>query len=295
MPRGEGQKNISQKVVDAVIAVKIINPGYGAKGILDAIRTNRKAYHINGDRVPGEGKVYDILKKNKDKINNRRKELKKVSNEIDGPWFVGSCLKYNIPPAMIPILIELQQVERELSEGLHDGVELTIRQCRWIAFLYQSVTASEILKNRWEPLQLKGRVSIMADMYAKREQIAEVMRQPIDTSDLDLLFSTDVDFLKLWLKTFEPEQYEKDKEASSTFKPLSREVLISILGMNEISQENTDLFNEGLKNQYLAQTEPREAGKFDKLLLKQHPELQPMIDSWFKWIEVNGKEDILNG
>src|SRR5208283_4669838 len=119
---------------------------------------------------------------------------------------------------------------------------------------------SEILKNEWEPKLLKGHVSIMAAMYAKREQIAEVMHQPIDTSDLDTFFSNnDVDLVKLWLETFDPEQYEKDKEAMNTFEPLRLDVLVSILGMKELTQSQVDIFNEWLYNQFLSQIEPGKA------------------------------------
>jgi len=296
MPRGEGQKNISQKVVDAIIAVKTINRDYGAKQIIEEIKQNKKAYHVNGDKLPAEGSVYKILRDNKKEVDIGQVKTRYVPSELDKPWTVGSCLKYNIHPAMIPILIEVQQVEKEPSKYSHTGDILTIRECRWIAFLFQAVNASEILKNEWEPKLLKGHVSIMAAMYAKREQIAEVMHQPIDTSDLDTFFSNnDVDLVKLWLETFDPEQYEKDKEAMNTFEPLRLDVLASILGMNELTQSQVDIFNEWLYNQFLSQIEPGKALEADKLLLAQHPEIQPIIDSWFKWIEANGKEDILNG
>ena len=300
MPRREGQKNVSQKVVDAIMAVKIMNPDFGAKGILDEIHTNRKAYHINGDRLPGEGGVYQILRDNKNEIDTRRTKINYIPNELDSPWSVGSCLKYNISPAMVPVLIEFQQVEKEPSEILPSGIELTIRECRWIAFLYQGVNASEVLKNKWEPKQLKGHVSIMASMYAKREQIAEIMHQPIDTSDLDEFFSDpDTDFLKLWLKTFGPKQYEKDKKAVNFFQPVSRENLISISGMPELTQEQVDIFNEWLRNEYLSQVEPHKAYETKKELLARHPEklqqIQPIIESWYKWIEMNEKDGDSNG
>jgi hypothetical protein len=283
MPRKEGDKQVSPKVIEAVKAVRIMNPDYGAKQILKAIDKNRKAYFVNGDRLPSEGGVYKILRENKNEIDTRRAKNTFIPNkQLDTPWSVGSCLQSNIPPAMVPLLIEIQQV--------FQGRELTIRQCRWIAFLYQSVTASEVLKNKWEPDQLKENISIMAEMFAKREKMGEIMGKTINTSDLDIFFSNDVDSLKLWLKTFAPEQYKKDAKAANEFQPLSREVLMSILGMNELTQESVNVFNEWLQNQFLSQIEPQKASAIDKILLKQHPEIRPVIESWYKWIEANEKE-----
>ena len=130
----------------------------------------------------------------------------------------------------------------------------------------------------------------MAEMFAKREKMGEIMGKTINTSDLDIFFSNDVDSLKLWLKTFAPEQYKKDAKAANEFQPLSREILMSILGMNELTQESVNVFNEWLQNQFLSQIEPQKASAIDKILLKQHPEIRPVIESWYKWIEANEKE-----
>ena len=80
----------------------------------------------------------------------------------------------------------------------------------------------------------------------------------------------------------------------NTFEPLRLDVLVSILGMNELTQKQVDVFNEWLCNQFLSQVEPDKALKADKKLLEQYPELQPMVDSWFKWIEMNEKEGKTN-
>ena len=169
MPRIEGHRNISQKIAAAVIAVKKINPDYTPKQILEEIKQNKKAYHINnGDRLPGEGGIYKVLRDNKKEVDIGQVKTRYIRSELDKTWTVGSCLKHNIPPSMVPILIEIQKVMREPSDTAIP-IELTIRQCRWIAFLYQTISANELLKMRWEPNELKNKVGIMATLYAKRE------------------------------------------------------------------------------------------------------------------------------
>jgi hypothetical protein len=75
-----------------------------------------------------------------------------------------------------------------------------------------------------------------------------------------------------------------------TFEPLRRDILTSILSIPEITQGQVDIFNQWLQNQLLSQIEPHQALLADKKLLDQHPEIQPIIDSWFKWIEKHEKE-----
>jgi hypothetical protein len=109
-------------------------------------------------------------------------------------------MQNDIPAAMIPLLIEFEQMKIELSNVL-SGIKLTVRQCRWFSYLYQSATASELLIKQFEAQKLKGYIAMLAEMYAIREQLCESLEQPIETSDLDQFFHNpdDFDLVKIWI------------------------------------------------------------------------------------------------
>jgi hypothetical protein len=268
----------------------------------------------NGYRLPGESAITKWLEK--DQVREKIEAHLGEPAELDREWNIGACacVKYGlpIPSEMVPLLLEINEKEKEptmveipnfVPRHEEPGTPLTLRLARWIAYLYPIAKKSkpilEYVKGDCEPgteiidsPQFKGIVGMLAEMYAKREQIAEIMHQPfVDTSDLDLAFSTngEFDLIKLWFKTFEPEEYKKDTEAMKTFEPLRRDILTSLLGISAITQGQVDIFNQWLKNQLLSQIEPHQVQLFDQKLREKYPEIQPIIDSWFKWIEKHEK------
>ena len=293
------------------------HPDLSVEEINQEVETGEQQYlRKNGDgyRLPGESAITKWLEK--DQVREKIEVQLSEPGELDREWNIGACacVKYGlpIPSDMVPLLLEINEKEKKptmveipnfVPRHEEPGRPLTLRLARWIVYLYPIAKKSrpifEYIRQDCElgleiadSPQFKGIVGIMAEMYAKREQIAEIMHQPFfDTSDLDLAFSANGEFdvIKLWFKTFQPEQYKKDKEAVNTFQPLRRDILISILGIPEITQGQVDIFNQWLQNQLLSQIEPHQALVADKKLLDQHPEIQPIIDSWFKWIEQNEK------
>lgn len=282
MGRSKGDKNIEQRVKNAIVYLKKIKPKYSPKQILHELNLekNREALHIlRGDRLPNERQTFQIIKDNKNEIDSY------VASELDSEWNVGLCMQNDIPAAMIPLLIEFEQMKRELSNVL-SGIKLTVRQCRWFSYLYQSATASELLIKQFEAQKLKGYIAMLAEMYAIREQLCESLEQPIETSDLDQFFQNpdDFDLVKIWMQTVDAEEFEKHQKALADFEPISGNELAEKLDM-ELPIAQVNIFNKWLYNDLLKRVEPHKAGKIEKKLLEQHPELSPMITAWVEYRE----------
>jgi hypothetical protein len=208
-----------------------------------------------------------------------------VASELDSEWNVGLCMQTDIPAAMIPLLIEFEQMKRELSNVL-SGIKLTVRQCRWFSYLYQSATASELLIKQFDAQELKGYIAMLAEMYAIREQLCESLEQPIETSDLDQFFQNpdDFDLVKIWMQTVDAEEFEKHQKVLDDFEPVSGNDLAGYLDM-DLRTAQVNIFNKWWHNELLKQVEPQKAVKIEKRLISQHPELSPMITAWAKYRE----------
>jgi len=315
---GDLRKYLSQKLKNKY-------PDLTAKEIIEIVEPPEKKDNseevelsdYRGYQLPGESAIAKWLKE--DNVKEGIIEQLKQPGELDREWNIGAsaCIKYGLPiPAeMIPLLIEINEKEKEpyILDLPHfppykdNGKPLTLRLARWIAYLYPIAKKSkpilEYVKKCnpeteiTESLPFKGIVGIMAEMYAKREQIAEIMHQPFaDTSDLDAVFSSssEVDLVKLWVKTFIPEEYKKAREAYKEFRPFPLIVWTSTLRINGLTQEQADLLNEWVKNEYFSQIEPHKSGEIEKELLSKHPELQALIDIYNKnndeYIEMKLKE-----
>ena len=282
MGRSKGDKNIEQRVKNAIVYLKKIKPKYSPKQILHELNLekNREALHIlRGDRLPNERQTFQIIKDNKNEIDSY------VASELDSEWNVGLCMQTDIPAAMIPLLIEFEQMKRELSNVL-SGIKLTVRQCRWFSYLYQSATASELLIKQFEAQKLKGYIAMLAEMYAIREQLCETIEQPIETSDLDQFFHNpdDFDLVKIWMQTVDAEEFWKHQKALDDFEPVLGNDLAGCLDM-DLRTAQVNIFNKWWHNELLKQVEPQKAGKIEKRLISQHPELSPMITAWVEYRE----------
>ena len=250
MGRSKGDKNIEQRVKNAIVYLKKIKPKYSPKQILHELNLekNREALHIlRGDRLPNERQTFQIIKDNKNEIDSY------VASELDSEWNVGLCMQNDIPAAMIPLLIEFEQMKRELSNVL-SGIKLTVRQCRWFSYLYQSATASELLIKQFDAQELKGYIAMLAEMYAIREQLCESLEQPIETSDLDQFFQNpdDFDLVKIWMQTVDAEEFEKHQKVLDDFEPVSGNDLAGCLDM-DLRPAQVNIFNKWLHNDLLKQ------------------------------------------
>jgi len=99
----------------------------------------------------------------------------KVKYTLDKPWSIGSCIEYDIPADMIPVLIKIQQLRELITQKAQLG-QITIRQARWFARLYPSVQrltkkhyqdiVSAYLKLLWAALQ-------EVPQYERKDQISK--------------------------------------------------------------------------------------------------------------------------
>ncbi len=53
----------------------------------------------------------------------------------------------------------------------------------------------------------------------------------------------------------------------------------------DLRPAQVNIFNKWLYNDLLKRVEPHKAGKIEKKLLEQHPELSPMITAWVEYRE----------
>ena len=126
---------------------------------------------------------------------NIKTEMDLTSNELDSLWYIGACLKYQIPSDIVPILIEEQ---RRLLENRDRPIIadtrpvsrriLTIRQARWFALLQPLIVPLAKEQYPDNPLRQHACLAIYARWYAHTERISELMKQPYpDTSHIDTL------------------------------------------------------------------------------------------------------------
>jgi hypothetical protein len=127
---------------------------------------------------------------------------------------------------------------------------------------------------------------MLAEMYAIREQLCESLEQPIETSDLDQFFHNpdDFDLVKIWMQTVDAEEFWKHQKALADFEPVLGNDLAGCLDM-DLRTAQVNIFNKWLYNDLLKRVEPHKAGKIEKKLLEQHPELSPMITAWVEYRE----------
>jgi hypothetical protein len=174
---------------------------------------------------------------------------------------------------------------------------LTLRLARWIAYLYPIAKKSKPILEYLgdckpgteitDSPQFKFFVlTTMAEQYAKSEQLAEIKGESIpDTRSLDNLYfiNGNADVVKGNSLVYEPEQYKNDLKALESFSPISLEKWKSLLGKNEITQEQADILNDWTRNYELrSQVEPHKAAIIDKKLRAEHPEIVPLFDFFAK-------------
>lgn len=140
---------------------------------------------VDSEELPGESVITKYL-------TPIKSQLKKPSH-FDNPWSIGSCIKYDIPADMIPVLIKIQQVRELVTQKAQLG-QITIRQARWFARLYPSVQGlakkhyqdivSAMLKLLWVALQ-------DVPQYERKDQISKSVEvkkpEMLDFEDVKLL------------------------------------------------------------------------------------------------------------
>lgn len=211
-------------------------------------------------------------------LNVKNKLLDDFSDDPkDKTWTIGACVKCDIPADIIPLLI-LSRIA-----GIKTGNFLTVRTAQWIAKLYPLALETKTIQAKYanNTAQLVLFLLAVAEQYAKKERVAEMMKEPFpDTQELDELYFLDgnADVHKGFLVAYQPEQYFRDKVAFENFKPMPKQFLEKTLG--PLSQAQVDTFNEWGRLLHLAKIEPEKSMSLIKKLLGDHPDLQNLIDLW---------------
>lgn len=140
-----------------------------------------KSFDDTGNPVPGEDAIIKRITKLKKEVDAHPR------SELDNPFTIGACLKYNIP--LTPALIEVYRLT------LADADEISIRHARWFSvFLPLLEPRVKDKRPNLKPLAQLGIVVIIAHNYARLEQIAEIKGHPLDTSWMDNKHFIEEDF-----------------------------------------------------------------------------------------------------
>lgn len=127
------------------------------------------------------------LGKESPSLDTLEKEISKARNhspsELDRPWSIGACIKYNIPSEIVPVLIQLQEWVYS-NDALPFGT-LSIRKAKWYALLYPVLYPMNKTSGE-NPFDKFLRIVIAVEQYNLKDQIAELIgKEYEDTSDLD--------------------------------------------------------------------------------------------------------------
>ncbi|MFC1969074.1 hypothetical protein ACFLVF_01120 [Chloroflexota bacterium] len=205
MPRGP---KLTPGVEDLIARACIDHPEWISKPkkiqgwVIDNLSEQQKVW--GGPNWPGIDVIQDRLRKKiRPNIQNRTPESKR----LDQPWSIGALVRYPIPQECLPVVLRAFYAERrtdvKTSEYFRIGYEtghstyLTIREALWMArlsvlFKYPTIDVSA---NTEEDIAQYARFNLVtaklvdwAHTYSRKEQIAEILEKPLDTSDLDIGF-----------------------------------------------------------------------------------------------------------
>ena len=168
-------------------------------------------------------------------------------SDLDLPWSIGACAQYNIPPDIIPILINLQ---KQKAPGDEEGLlrQITIREAQWIARLYPSVKSLKN-KNIIDNAERLWWLSIIVSGYVQRERVSEHMNEQYpNTADLDRLYFTNEDplsdvSLNTWWSTFPPEYQQAILDGIEQERTVTHEDIKRNKGRT-LSDEETKMIND---------------------------------------------------
>lgn len=145
-----------------------------AKEVVNFVDAQLKAENKHHLRTPGIRKTQEILRLARKELGKRPEEHK----ELDTPWTVGSTIKHTIKPEAMTTVLRVWRL------NMAAGVQLTIREARWVAQLYALFSDIYELRD-------------FASQYALQEQVYELSKQiskpkkAFETHYLDCLFLMD--------------------------------------------------------------------------------------------------------
>jgi hypothetical protein len=145
-----------------------------AKEVMKYVDAQLKAENKHHLRTPGIRKTQNILMLARKELEKRSEEQK----ELDTPWTVGSAIRHGINPEAMPAVLRVWRL------NMAAGIQLTVREARWVAQLYALFSNIHELRE-------------FASQYASAEQIYELSKQlskskeAFGTHDTDCFFFMD--------------------------------------------------------------------------------------------------------
>jgi hypothetical protein len=223
MAKNKRGPTTKQELVEEIISIK--RGDKGSQFTADTIIDELKRRHKNMKSFPKARTIYNIIKKNKDRI---------TFDPQNGIWSIGVCEKYKIPYDSIPTLIKEQHLRETTNLGPGD---LTIREAIWLLRLYpliMPILKKLFSKEKEDPLIWHSMVSLASRQYSFKEQLAEVSEDSyIDTSDLDYIFFINED-RNVWQTLREQSKNMLNEDRDVAFKKNNRVSLDSFITYSEV-------------------------------------------------------------
>lgn len=172
MPRKAGTKNVDERLRNAIVALKALQPDWSASQIRNQLMAHQ-SYGLAKFRIPQPRAIQHILKVYKPQLQ--------ISLLLEQPWSLGTLSQYPVANGSIPVLLVEQAHRRD------NGTSLSIRQARWIARLLRVPTAKPLTTDSTEEEvnEYRNRINLQAIFFSTYEIASEVTKMNCDTTILD--------------------------------------------------------------------------------------------------------------
>ncbi|MFC2018859.1 hypothetical protein ACFLU4_02730 [Chloroflexota bacterium] len=172
MPKGP---LINNKIIKIIGDVYSIHPNWQAKEVqhevCKIVRTMPE-YRSAPPDWPGLSSVQKELTK----IRKRAAEVDKEDNPLGQPWSIGSLVNYDLPAAVIPLLLEINEYLKARKMR-----PLDIHLAQWIARLFSIVNTTKVIP-------ITEVLFSWAFGYGVLEASSRITDTPLDTSRYDHIF-----------------------------------------------------------------------------------------------------------
>jgi len=239
IPNGK-RRNVSAVVRDEVANTLLANPNATGQELKRVVEKSleRRGLHFN----------FTVRT-----YQNIKNEMGKTLVDLDRPWSMGSYIKHEIPLSALNAVLSLQSFLLK-----HDRY-LTVRRARWYSILHPALApvVEEAYPN--ETTQNELRLMQIASFYCRKEQIAELNNEVLDTSDLDTVFLV-----------------RRDVRCETVLREWANFYLPNIDDSITVSDndENTKLLSQFVSLLIQSGVEPAIT------FIREHPEIKPLVEEW---------------
>jgi hypothetical protein len=153
-----GRPKLEPRVSDIILQEANRDRKRERKDVMKAVKTA-----LNKENLP--------LPSNSTILRKISEARRVASNELDGPWSIGTTIKYPLPAESVDAVLEMY---RKWDGRPPLSIPLSIREALWLGRLCT-----------WFPKEIEE-LRDLATLYAIRERSCEASEQRVyDTSDLD--------------------------------------------------------------------------------------------------------------